>query len=130
MIFLDTSFIVSYYVTSEKHHQKALKISKDIVGKEQIISRLIISEVVNVLHNKLKLDKEKIMELYYILNKNYTIIEDHHFYNQAMKMIMNYEKRLPFFDFIFMCVMEELEIKEIASFDEHFDLNKNINRIY
>lgn len=72
MIFLDTSFLVSYYVTNEKHHKRALKIAKDIEGREQIISRLIIAETVNVLHNKLKLDKEKIMELYYSLN-NYTI---------------------------------------------------------
>lgn len=130
MIFLDTSFLVSYYVATEKHHKRALKIAKDIDDREQIISRLIIAETVNVLHNKLKLDKEKIMKLYYTLNENYTVIEDHYFYNKAMKMIMNYERRLPFFDFVFICVMEELEIKEIASFDERFSINKNIKRIY
>lgn len=29
-----------------------------------------------------------------------------------------------------MAVMEDLEITEILSFDKHFDLNKNIKRIY
>jgi predicted nucleic acid-binding protein len=29
-----------------------------------------------------------------------------------------------------MPLMEDLEIKEIATFDSHFDLNKNITRVH
>ncbi|WP_157082521.1 PIN domain-containing protein [Methanobrevibacter cuticularis] len=41
-----------------------------------------------------------------------------------------YPKRIAFFDCVYMALMEELGIKEIASFDEDFDLNKNIKRIF
>jgi predicted nucleic acid-binding protein len=41
-----------------------------------------------------------------------------------------YSERIAFFDCIYMALVEDLEIKNIASFDAHFDLNKNIKRIY
>ena len=37
---------------------------------------------------------------------------------------MEWDKRLPFFDFVFMRLMEELGIKNIISFDGHFDLKR------
>jgi predicted nucleic acid-binding protein len=40
-----------------------------------------------------------------------------------------HKERLPLSDCIYMAVMEKLKITKIVSFDEHFDLNKNIQRI-
>jgi predicted nucleic acid-binding protein len=64
MIFLDTNYIVSYYVESEKHHKRSLEIARMIENREQIISRLIIGETINVLDDKLKLDKKIIKDIY------------------------------------------------------------------
>ena len=125
MIFLDTNYLVSYFIATEKHHKKALEISKEIKGRNQIISRLIIAETVNVLYHKLKLDMGKIKEVYNKLNKNYTLIEDHYFYDKTLE-IMDPKKRLPFFDYVFITLMKETGIEEIVSFDKHFD---NINGI-
>jgi len=130
MIFLDTNYLISYYIEEEEQHNRAVEISKDIASEEKIISRLIIAETINLLNNKLKIDKIKIEEIYNKLIEDYTLIEDHYFYYNALKKTMDWEKRLPFFDFVFMSLMEELGIKEIITFDSHFDLNKNIKRVY
>jgi len=39
-------------------------------------------------------------------------------------------ERIPFNGCIFVALMEDYGINEILSFDSHFDLNKNIKRIY
>jgi predicted nucleic acid-binding protein len=38
-------------------------------------------------------------------------------------------ERMPLFDCIYIALMEELGIKEIVSFDEHFDNKEKIIRI-
>jgi len=119
MIFLDANYLVSYYIDTEDYHKRALEIAKDIAEKEKIISRSIIAETINVLNNKLKMDKKTIEVTYKKLIEDYTLIEDNYFYNKAIKKAIAHEKRLPFFDFLYMALMEELEIEEIATFDKH-----------
>jgi predicted nucleic acid-binding protein len=41
-----------------------------------------------------------------------------------------YPERIPLFDCVYISLMEELGIKEITSFDEHFDNKENIIRIH
>jgi predicted nucleic acid-binding protein len=130
MIFFDTSYIVSYYVESEKHHQRSLEIARIIEDREQIISRLVIGETINILNDKLKLDKNIIKEIYNELFSNYTVIEDHYFYDNALKDTVNSERRIPFFDHIYLVLMKELNIKEIASFNKHFNNTKGIKRLH
>ena len=129
MIFLDTNYLVSFYIEEEEHHERALEIAKDIESEKQIISKLIIAETINLLNTKLKIDKERIEKTYKILKEDYTILEDSHMYDDALRKTIDFNKRLPFFDFVFMSIMEDLKIKEIVSFDRHFDINKNISRI-
>ncbi|KZX16308.1 tRNA(fMet)-specific endonuclease VapC [Methanobrevibacter cuticularis] len=130
MIFYDTNFLVSYYIETENHHERALEIDKDIKNKKKIISTLAIAETINLLTNKLKLDKEMIKAVYNELNENYTILEDHKFYNETVENITSNEKRMPFFDYSYVTLMQELGIEEIATFDKHFDNIAGIVRIY
>ena len=55
MIFLDANYLVSYYIDTEYHHERALEIAKNIENKKHIISILVIAETINILSNKLKL---------------------------------------------------------------------------
>jgi len=121
MIFLDTNFLISYYINTENHHERALEIDKTIKNKEKIISILVIAETINLLSNKLKLDNETIKEVYYELSNNYTVLEDHHFYNETIDNIINNKKRMPFFDYSYITLMQQLGIKKIATFDKHFN---------
>ena len=121
MIFLDANYLVSYYIDSEKHHKRALKIYQEIKNKEQIISKSIIAETINILHNKIKANFQDIEIIYKELNNKYPVIEDQYFYDKTILRVLHDEKRLPFFDNLYIVLMEELEIKEIVTFDKHFN---------
>jgi predicted nucleic acid-binding protein len=130
MIFLDTNFLVSFFIEEEEYHERARILMERIKNEEKIISKLIIAETINLLNNKLKISKGRIEIIYEELKKDYTIIEDSYVFDEAVRKTIEYNERLPFFDFVFMSLMEDLKIKEIVSFDRHFDLNKNIKRIF
>lgn len=126
MIFLDANYLISYYINSENHHKRALEIYKEIENKEQIISKSIIAETINILHNRIKADFRDIEIIYNELNNKYPVIEDRYFYDKTIFRILKDKKRLPFFDNLYIVIMEELGISEIVTFDKHFN---NINGI-
>ena len=121
MIFLDANYLVSYYIDTEYHHKRALEIYHEIESKEQIVSKSIIVETINILHNKIKANFQDIEIIYNELNNKYIVFEDHHIYDRTMLRILKDKKRLPFFDNLYIVIMEELGIKKIATFDKHFN---------
>jgi len=130
MIFLDANYLVSYYIKSEDHHQRALEIAKQFKDKKRIISKSIIAETINILNTKLKIDKKTIKATYEKINNDFTVLEDHYYYDKTVAKIVNDKKRLPFFDTLYIVVMDDLGITEIATFDKHFDNIDGIDRIY
>lgn len=130
MIFLDINYTVSYYVEKEKYHKRSLEIAETIEDREQIISRLLIGETINILDDNLKLDKIIIKEIYEELFTNYILIEDHYFYEDVFKDVLNFKKRFSFFDYIYLSSMKELDITETLSFNKYFNNQKGIERIH
>ena len=47
MIFLDTNFIIAYFIKKHENNKKAIEIWKSIENKELITSKYIIVEVLN-----------------------------------------------------------------------------------
>jgi len=103
-------------------------------NKEKIISNLIINEVIAVLNIKLKQDSNILLKVHEKLNKDYEILNDTEFHNKGLKILINElnknNKRLSFFDCIYIALMQELGIKEIATFDKHFNNIDGIERIH
>ncbi|KZX10761.1 type II toxin-antitoxin system VapC family toxin [Methanobrevibacter curvatus] len=129
MIFLDANFLVSFYIEDENNHKRALKIMESSKNKKKIISKLIIGETINILFTKLNVDKNIIKEIYNSLNNNYTLVDDSYIFDSTIDKIMKSKKRFPFFDYVYITLMEDLKIKEIATFDKHFNNLDNIKRI-
>jgi predicted nucleic acid-binding protein len=129
MIFLETSFIINYYVTKVQNHERALEIYKEIEKKPKYISEMTIYETLTVLR-KLKQDKPLIKKVYNDLtnSEDITIFEDVHLYKKALDYTLNHNK-IGFFDNLSYIVMKENGIKTIASFDLDFDILKDIKRI-
>jgi len=130
MIFLDANYIISLYVETEKDYKRALEIRKKIENEEKVVSKLVIAEIINVLYTKLKVDKKLIKRIYEEIKNNYNIIEDSYIYDKTIDKIMDSKKRFPFFDYVFITLMEDLGIKEIATFDKHFDNVDGIVRVH
>ena len=130
MIFLDTNYLVSYYIPTEEHHERALEIYQEIDGRKQIISNSIIAETINILHNKIKVYPEEIERIYKDLNNKFTVLEDHTLFDKTVTRVLKDKKRLSFFDNLYIVLMEELRINEIVSFDKHFNNIEGIKRIH
>lgn len=130
MIFLDANFIISLFIESEECYETAVGIYEKIKDKNIIISNSIIMEVMTVLNIKLKVPKDKLEEIYDKLNDgSFGIVEDIHLYDQTMKRLLNYyPERMSFFDCMYIELMNQMNIAEIATFDKHFN-NKGIKVI-
>jgi len=91
-------------------------------------------EVITVLNVKLKQDPILISNVHKELNEEYKIINDTVFHGKGFKILLNEfnmnKERIPLFDCVYMALMKELGIKEIVSFDEHFDNKEGIKRIH
>ncbi|KZX11942.1 type II toxin-antitoxin system VapC family toxin [Methanobrevibacter filiformis] len=131
MIFFDANFIISLYIKKHKYHHRAVEMWNDIKEdkEERIISNLIIPEVITVLNVKLKQDKDILNKVFYAMLTDFTIVNDLDSYYNGFLNVLKHKNRLPLFDGVYMAIMEDLEIKKIASFDKHFDDIKGISRI-
>ena len=121
MIFLDANFIIDLFVDTEDNHKKAVKIYEKIKDNELIISNSIIMEVMTVLNIKLKVSKELLENIYNMLNSGkFGIVEDITLYDDTNERMISYlPRRLPFFDCLYIELMEQLGIEKIATFDKH-----------
>lgn len=131
MIFLDANFLISLFVEDHNHNKIAVKIWEKIRNEELIISNSVILEVITVLNIKLKVSKDILEDAYINLNDDkFKIVDDIGVYDEGMEnLLIIYPKRIPLFDSVYMALMKELEIKEIATFDKHFDNMEGILRI-
>jgi len=54
MIFLDTSYLIAFFVNGEENQDRAIEIAKIIKNEEKIISKLVVTETITVLKKKLE----------------------------------------------------------------------------
>ena len=130
MILLDTTFIVSFLVDTEKDHEKALKISKKLNNEKLVITNAILIETINLLGKKLNKNTNALFKTYESIKNNFEIIyEDEELTERAMQTLVKYKAKIVA-DAINMEVMKDLDIYEIFTFDEHFDNKEGIIRIH
>jgi len=127
MIFLDTSFLISFFVNKENDHERALEVANKIKNEDKLISKSVIAETITIL--KKKLPTKDIIKIYDVL-QDFIIVEDSHLFNEAFKQFVIYDSEISFFDSLYMVVMSELDIYYIVSFDSDFDNKDKIVRIY
>jgi len=131
MFFLDANFIIAYFLKGHDNYNRANEIWGTLENKDKIISDLIVAEVLNVLNTRLKANIELTKKVYKFMINDLIVFQDKEYYPEGFKYLEKYyPERLQFTDCVYMALMEDLGIKEIATFDTHFDLNKDIKRIH
>jgi predicted nucleic acid-binding protein len=127
MIFLETSFLVAFFVKKDEHYKRALEVMKALKDKEKIISEMIIYETLTVLR-KVKQSDKQLARAYKSLTK-LKVLEDKEYYTDSLKYTLH-KNDIGFFDNLSYIVMKNNDIKEIASFDPDFDIFDDIERVY
>ena len=99
-------------------------------NKDKIISDLIIVEVLNLLNTRLKVNMELTEKIYNFIINELIVLHDEKYYSRGFQHLKSYyPERLPFNDCVYIALMEDLGIKEIATFDKHFNNIEGILRI-
>lgn len=132
MIILDTSFIISFYNIKDENHKRALKLMQKLIDEkygEICLTDYIFDECVTVLFIRLK-DFEKTVQISEVIKKiiNYKVDED--IFEGAWNIFREQkETKFSFTDCTILALMQEKRIMNIATFDEDFKKNKEINVI-
>jgi len=132
MIFLDSSFLISFEVEKDSNHVKAVKIMHDILNHKYgsaVISDYIFDETVTMTLAKTDLKKAiaagKGMKMSYEMEKI-----DERLFEESWKTFADQIKtRLSFTDCTIISLMREKGIRNIATFDEDFKKIETINVI-
>ncbi len=133
MIFLGTSFIVSYKIENDENHEKAAGLMREIItGKygKPAISDYIFDETVTVVFNKSK--KLSIgINIGDELKSSAAIIKiDDSVFEEAWNLFRSQKNTMfSFTDCTTLSLMEKEKIKNIATFDGEFRGVKGINVI-
>lgn len=129
MLFIDTSFIIGLTVNNDQWHDEALNLFPKVEKSKRYISNVIILETLNGLVDIM--DGKEIEKMYHLLNNNYNVyMVDKEIQNKAINICKKYDGYLGYADCTSIAVMEELDIHEIVSFDEHFENKDSIVRIH
>ncbi|MBF4467898.1 MAG: type II toxin-antitoxin system VapC family toxin [Methanobrevibacter arboriphilus] len=127
MIFLDTDFLVSFFIEKEYNHQRAVEIAETIQNEEKLISKLVIAETITLM--KQKIPTKDIIRIYEIL-QDFTTIDDTYLFDKGFKQFIKYDSNISFFDSVYIAIMQEFDIYKIATFDKDFDNKDKIIRIH
>jgi|SRR3989344_509163 len=132
MIFLDSSFIISYEIENDQNHNKAVilmsKIRRRMYGPP-VISEYIFDEVSTLLLVKLK-DLNKVVERCELIKGLDMFRVNELIFEQAWKIFKEQKNtKLSFTDCTIIATMKSKGIQNIATFDEDFKEIENINVI-
>jgi len=130
MIFLDSSFLIAYYNSTDKHKNKALDIMDNLIADKYgtpYISDYVFDEVVTILFVRNK-DKSIATTLGEILRESLEIINvNEELFGNAWTLFRNQkDTNFSFTDCTNLAIMQYKGILQIATFDEDFTKSKGI----
>ncbi|KZX12809.1 type II toxin-antitoxin system VapC family toxin [Methanobrevibacter curvatus] len=131
MILVDSNYIISLFIDSEKNHKRAKKLFERLSDNKLVITNTILIETMNLVIDRLNHNIKALTEIYNIIKRDFKIIyEDKNLIEKSMKTVIKYNGTIGLADAISIEVMKELNIYEIFSFDKHFDNKEKIVRIH
>lgn len=126
MIFVDTTFLLALLIKTDRYHDLALNIAKNIQEKK-MINNTVLNETLNAFTGKGgKIGKE----LYQVINEIFDIEylnEDD--YKNAVDIYLNYDSSINYSDCTILVSMQKNKIDKIISFDSDFNKIKGISVI-
>ena len=131
MIFLDTSFLISFEVEKDANHEKAVALMEKIVGEEYgepLISDYIFDETVTVSLVRSKSLRKAAFVADALVSSFQILRVDDSIFERARSLFKAQKRtRLSFTDCSTITLMHKAAIRNIATFDKDFDEVEGIN---
>ncbi len=133
MIFLDSSFLIAYYNSLDKHRKKAVEIMGDLIaGKygDPCISDYVFDEVITIFSIRFK-NKSLAVTVGEILIESLEIVNvGDKLFDDAWGIFKEQKNtNFSFTDCTILAIMQEHRFSHIATFDEDFQKFKGIKII-
>lgn len=134
-VFLDTSFILAYLNSNDELHKNALQLeeAENVLSQKCYINNNVLNEVLTLTGRKMNINAAE--EIYYGLVDSFEIVNEYSIFNYTAKTFDIFKRnvgnnskktKLSFTDSSIILSMQELEIKDLVSFDQQF---KHFNEI-
>jgi len=125
--FLDTSFLLAFFDSGDKHHDSAREKMKEIKNKELITSDQIFSETVNTAFSKVDYKTAKDCSKYLRKSQIQIIYLNEPGFLKTCEIFK--EKQISFTDCSIIATMKILNIDKLATFDKDFQQFKEIEKV-
>ena len=128
-VLLDTSFIISYNISSDNQHDKSKELKEVLLNDDCYITNNVLNECVTVGFNKSK-SLEVANNIYYSLIDNFKVINEYelsNFNSKTLRMFNKHGGKLSFVDASLIVVMNEFNLNYLLSFDKQFMKEESIN---
>lgn len=125
-VFIDSSFLISLLIDQEKTHNLGKSLIKKFSHSRFYFNQLVVLESSNVICRKWGISKLKIFSKWLRSNlKKNTVriidVDNEMIVEILDNLVKNYTKSGPnIFDFIHFACMQKYSIKNILTFDKHF----------
>ena len=129
--FLDTAFIIAYAISTDDQHHKTEPLEDILVNNPCYINNSVLNECITVSYNKTK-SLDVCQEIYYILNDNFSILNEYDIPNynaKTMNIFKKHNGKLSFTDSGIITTMLENNIPNLLTFDKQFKKEDAINVI-
>ena len=133
MIFLDSSFLIGYKIENDEHHERALKIMKDIssgVYGEVVFSDYVFDETLTVIFGKSKILQEAVSLGDQLLGSVLFLSVDEVAFQETFDLFRDQKTTLSFTDCSIVVLMRSHGIKKLATFDKEFEKIEGIEVVH
>ncbi len=121
MIFLDTSFYLSYLFSADPNHDKAIALAQKQIGKKRYTTQAIVGEVLTV--GSMRFNRALTIEFVQEIIRSDTriILETKPLITRAWEIFLHISlKNISWVDCLSCASVETYHIPEIATFDNDF----------
>lgn len=127
----DSGIFIGSQDTKDQYAAQSAEILKNFRNKEILkvyLTDYVVVETINFLLKKVGFEKASVMYDLLLNTENIEIIYIDDSYTEIIKKLFSKYKKLSITDCSLIALSEKLKIKEIFSFDRHFDGVKGIRR--
>lgn len=126
MIFVDTTFLLALLIKTDKYHDAALEIGKNI-NERKVINSTVLTETLNSFSGKGgKVGKDLYRAISEMFDIMYLTPKD---YEDAVELYLNYDSSINYSDCTILGTMFDNGIRRIATFDSDFEKIKGLEVI-
>jgi predicted nucleic acid-binding protein len=120
-IFLDTGFVIALINQRDQYHQQAASLANRFEGHPLLVTDAVLLEIGNALARSYKQESIAVIERFLEADEVTIVHLTPQLFREGFALYKKYQdKAWSLVDCISIVVMQEIEVKQVLTFDKHF----------